>query len=119
VDDTIVPPIDKKQPANMPPKKVNPGGMRIGLMVTVLMVHSMDRDPSRRRILKCTDSANRDEMLEPLGAFKTSVSQQPMVTDRYPEPIKEDMGGDPDTQTAPRKEAWKKRQNSQQVDGQQ
>jgi len=75
VNDTIVPSIDEEQPANMPPEKINPGGMRIGLMVTVLMVHSMDRDPSRRRILKGADSANRDEMLEPLGAFKTSVSQ--------------------------------------------
>jgi hypothetical protein len=75
VNDTIVPSIDKEQPADMSPKKIDPRGMRIGLMVAMLVVHSMDGNPSRRGILERADSANRDEMLEPLGAFETSVSQ--------------------------------------------
>jgi hypothetical protein len=79
----VVPSIDEKQPSYVSPEKVDPWGMRVGLVVAVLMMHAMDGDPSRRGILQCADAANRDAVFKPFWAFEPPVSQKPMVPDRY------------------------------------
>jgi hypothetical protein len=52
--------------------------MRIRLVIGVVVMTPMDRDPTRRRVLKTAQSKDGERVLEPNRAGKGSMRQQPM-----------------------------------------
>ncbi len=115
----IVSSIFEEEPTHVPPNEIDKGRVRIGLMVAVLMMHSMDRDPSRRRILKSTDAADSHRVFEPLGAFESSMRKQSMIADRNAKTVKQYVGRNRNKQSAPGEKAWIQRRQPEKMDDQQ
>ena len=55
--------------------------MWIRLIVTVLVMHAVDRDPSRGTVLQIAHAQNREAMFKPFRTCESAVSQQPMIAD--------------------------------------
>ena len=49
-------------------------------MIRVLVMDSVNQNPTCGRILKTTNAQGRQQVLEPNRAFETTVGQQPVVT---------------------------------------
>jgi hypothetical protein len=75
VDHTVMASVYVKQPSDVPPDKVDPRGVWIGLVIAMLVMHTVHCDPTCRGVLKGTDSTQGDKVFEPFGAFEPSVGQ--------------------------------------------
>ena len=59
--------------------------MRIRLIVGVLMVESVDGDPSSRSVLQAADSEHCQEVFQPGRTPVATVGQQPMIAEVDPQ----------------------------------
>src|SRR6185312_8875591 len=104
-----------QKPSEVAPKKTYPRTVRIRLLIGVLMVTPMSRDPPCRRVLQTADSKDCEAVLKPFRADKPAMCQQPMVAkidsqrseDVQPEDCKDDAG--------PTVEPWKHREQREQM----
>jgi hypothetical protein len=68
-------------PANMPPQQIDEGRVGVWLLIAVLMMHAMDRNPSRGTILKIAKTQYREGMFQPFWAVESTVREQSVVSD--------------------------------------
>ncbi len=75
-------PVAADHPANMSPKQVDQRRMRIGLLVTVLVVHAVNGNPASRAILQIAHAQRGQRMFKPFWAAESPVGQQAVISDR-------------------------------------
>ena len=69
-----------QQPAHVSPEQIDQRAMRIRLLVGVLVMQTMDRDPLRRRVLHAQHAERREGSLQPLRHDEALVRQQAVIT---------------------------------------
>jgi len=101
----------------MGPEEVDQRGVRIGFMVGMNMVNSVNSDPSRWGVLEAADTENCKRVFDPCWRFETAVGEQAMVADcdPLPEDVDPNQHGD---EADPRKEVGDQSQQAKQVDNQ-
>src|SRR6185369_16138265 len=65
-----------QEPAHMAPEESGERAVGILLLVGVLMMPAMDRDPAGGRILQTADAQDRQAMLQPFRAVEAAMGEQ-------------------------------------------
>ena len=69
------------QPADMTPEEIHQGAVRIRLLVGMLMMAAVHRDPARRRIFHTANSDDHEHVLQPFRTAKAPMGEQAMIAD--------------------------------------
>lgn len=107
-------------PSHVTPQEIDQRRVWVRLVVAVLMVHSVNSDPSSGAVLQVAHAQDRERVFHPLGAFESAVGEQPVIANRDAEHAEDKVPGDSGDQSRPseqiRKPRWDKRGQRDQVD---
>src|SRR5262245_12809640 len=96
-----------QEPAEMAPKKAHPRTVRIRLIIGVLMVTPMSRDPPCRRVLQTAYSKDCEAVFKPFRADKPTMRQQSMIAKVDPQRSEDVQPEDCKDDARPTVEPWK------------
>lgn len=88
----------------MGPEKGREWCVGIGLVIAMLMVHTMDGDPASWTILQIADTENGEGMFKPFGADESAMGEEAMIADGDPKHAEGEVTGDGDEESGPREE---------------
>jgi hypothetical protein len=105
-----------QQPAHVPPEEPGQRGVGIGLLIRLLVVHAVDRDPAGGRILERADAKDGQRVLEPLRAGEALMREEAVVSDRDAEHAEEKVAGDGGGHSGPTKKPGQEGEQRRRVD---
>ncbi len=101
--------VSANDPAHVTPQKIHQWRVWIGLVVAVLVMHAMDRDPAGGAILQIAHAHDCERVLQPFGTGEPTVRKQTVVTDRDAEHSKHEVAKNREDESRPREQIGERR----------
>src|SRR5215470_254111 len=102
-------------PAHVAPEEIDQRAVWVGLLVGVLVVAAVDRNPARRSVLQAAKPKERERVLEPFRAAEAAVGEQAMITEVNAEHAEHVVAHDRKDHAGPAEKPWHQRQQREQV----
>src|SRR5262245_30447036 len=102
-------------PAHVRPEEIDQRTVRVGLLVGVLVVPAMDRDPACRGVLQTAESEDGERVLEPFRAAETPVRQQAVIAEVDAENAEDVVAHDEEGHAGPTEEPRHERKQREQM----
>src|SRR5262245_61511730 len=99
----------------MGPEEIDQRAVRVGLLVGMLVVTTVDRDPARRGVLQAAKPQDRQRVLEPFRTSEAAMGEQPMVTEVNAEHAEHIVAYDRKDDAGPAEKPRRQRQQREQM----